>query len=151
MLAEAKRPVGAKNITGSVDLVCGNIFDTDFPPKLFDMVYCLGVFGDWCGVSPELLEKVRRLLKVDGKFVFTVVDAQSPQATSWKRTLAGAAKPFLPLVLKRRVDERLRPFRIFEADLRKLLDVSSSVDYVISRRYSGSGRIDIVCVTSFTP
>jgi SAM-dependent methyltransferase len=148
MLIQSRNPVRASKIVATVELVRGDIFEVAFPNNSFDLIYCFGVLGDWGAVDRLLLEKVRAMLKNDGKFLFTVTDALSPSATSWKRNLARAARPFLPPQLKCKVDARIRPFRITEAKLRRILNQSSVSYYELWRRYSDTGRIDFVCLTS---
>ena len=148
MLKEARNPVRQSEIRGTINLVCANMFELAFPRGVFDLVYCVGVIGDWCPLDPVLLEKARSMLKAAGKFVFTTIDALSPEAMSWKRSAAYAIRPCLPSFLKRKVNVRLRSFHITEEALKSLMDRSGFSEYEISRRYSPTGRIDLVCVAS---
>ncbi len=148
MLAQARHPVRASKITASVDLICANIIEVTLRPQSFDLIYCLGVLGVWCPLEQFFLEKVETMLKADGKFIFTVVDARSPSATSWKRVIAQTVRPFLPLPLRRKVDVRLKSFRVTEQELRSIMDQSQFSRDEISLRHSGTGRIDFLCIAS---
>lgn len=148
MLAMAKHPVMESHIAVPVELIYGNIADVSFPARSFDLIYCLGVLGDFMPLDSFLLTKVREMLNGGGRFIFTITDKQSPQAMSWKRLGAQALRPFLMGRLKHVVDSRLRPFRVTEEELRAIMDRAEFEDYTLSRRHSPTGRIDFVCVAS---
>lgn len=148
MLKKARHPVNELKVEVPVELILANIAEVQFSPQSFDLIYCIGVFGELLPLDSFLLTKVSNMLKRGGRFIFTTVDKQSPQATSWKRIAAQTVRPFLPLKLRRKVDTRLRSFRVTEDKLRSLMDKTRFVHYTISRRFSPTGRIDFVCVAN---
>ena len=90
------------------------------------------------------------MLKDEGKFVFTAVNARSPSGTSWKRIMAQTVRPFLPLLMRRKIDVRLKSFRVTAQELQSSMDQSPFSLDEISRCYSGTSRIDFLCVASLT-
>lgn len=143
MLALARDPVDKNAVGARIDLLCGSLFEVEFKEASFDLVCCIGVVGVFCPLDLLFLERVGSWLKPSGKFFFTTVDARSPRATSWRGIAAKRARFFLPAALKRRIDVRLKDFRISEDELRLCLGKSHFVDYAIERFFSETGRIDL--------
>ncbi len=147
MLRLARHPVREGDVLCPLTLVCGNIADVRFADKSFDLIYSMGVFGHFLPLDAYILEKVERMLKGGGMFVFTVVDKNSPRTTSWKRRAAETVLPMLPRSLKRNVQARLRSFCVSEDELRSLITRAQLFTNTIKRRGFAS-LVEIVCVVS---
>jgi SAM-dependent methyltransferase len=86
MLGQARRPVDEAAIRiGSIELVEADFLMHDFAAGRFDLVYSIGVLAEHVPLTVELCARVRRWLKLGGRFGFTTVHPLSP---SVPRTLA---------------------------------------------------------------
>jgi SAM-dependent methyltransferase len=150
MLEQARHPAGGP-IEATVDLIHENLLTVDFQPEVFDVVYCIGVLGLFVPLDTYLLTKIRNWLKPDGKVVLIVSDARSPRGpTTWKHTLAHAARPFMPRAIQRVIDARpgaAPGLWLTEEQLRGLLD-AVEFRYRISNRGDPKRRLDLVCVAA---
>lgn len=137
MLAHARRPHRASEITArNVDLICGSVFDQQFPDESFDLIYSVGMLGEYAPITQALCRQIWRWLKPGGALFFTVVDADSkPPQRSLKRMLARCAGPLLPRVYRERLQqERLwRSLYLSAWSLRALLQATPLADATISR------------------
>ncbi len=106
MLEAARSPVLAQHVSaGKISLVCANIFETDFPPASFDLIYSIGMFALGCPISAQICEKFHEWLTPGGRLFFNVTDR--------------AGIPW-PKVLRRRV--RNLVYRAAPAGIKTLLD-----------------------------
>ena len=148
MLQQARHPAGGP-IEAKVNLIHENLLTMDFKPEVFDLVYCIGVLGLYVPLDTYLLTKIRNWLKLDGKVVFTVIDARSRLGpTTWKHTLAQTARPFMPRAIQRVIDARPAAapgLRLTKEQLRGMLD-ATHFRYCISYRGDPRRRLDLVCV-----
>jgi len=135
MLHEAKAPVCAEKITTPVSLLQSEILYLPFRPQTFDLVYSIGVLGDFFPFDLNVCERLRSLVKPGGRLLLTVKDCRSPSATSWKRELALRLLPFMPLSLQRAMSVRLRHrLSLSEAELRAIFNAFSWSQYTITER-----------------
>jgi len=148
MLRLAQHPVRESHFTVPVTLLRANISEIHFRAKAFDLIYSIGVFGDYMPLDGYFVENTTRMLKREGRFVVTVLDKNSPQSTSWKRRAAEAIRPVLPVRLRRKVQTRLRSFGLTEDELRSLMEQSQFRINTIQRRHRASGRIQFVCLAT---
>lgn len=78
MLAEAQMPVRAGAIDiGHIEFVCADIIEVDISMRKFDLIYSIGVLGEYAPFSPRLCKKLCALLEPGGKLFFTIVDTHS--------------------------------------------------------------------------
>src|SRR6185436_14595741 len=114
MLQAAEHPVREDMVSiPDIRLARANAHMTDFPPQSFDFIYSLGVFGDGCGVTTDLLNKFYDWLAPGGKLFFNNVDfAGLPFWYQMRRRLRDLAYPILPRRWQVALDERQakRPF-----------------------------------------
>jgi ubiquinone/menaquinone biosynthesis C-methylase UbiE len=135
MLHQAKTPVCAEKITVPVSLVQSDILHLPFPPQTFDLVYCIGVLGDFFPFDSNVCERLRSLVKPGGRLLLTVKDCRSSSATSWKRELALFLLPFMPRPLQRTMSVRLRHrLSLSEAEVRSIFDAFAWSHYTITER-----------------
>jgi ubiquinone/menaquinone biosynthesis C-methylase UbiE len=145
MLRLAQHPVQESHITVSVTLLCANIAEVHFVDDTFDLIYSIGVLGEFLPFDGYLCENVARMLKRGGRFVFTTVYKNSPRASSWKRRAAETLLPALPIRLKRIVQVRLRSLSLSEAELQSIMDQTQLSSYTMKKRYSPKAEF-ILCV-----
>ncbi|OGU58040.1 MAG: hypothetical protein A2V66_15760 [Ignavibacteria bacterium RBG_13_36_8] len=75
MLEGARTPIKRGEIhIDHIDLVCGDILNLDLPPASFDLIYSIGVLGEYTQFNSEICYRIFNLLKPGGKTFFTVVD-----------------------------------------------------------------------------
>jgi ubiquinone/menaquinone biosynthesis C-methylase UbiE len=141
MLEEATAPIVGVN--GLCSLTESSLFEIEFKPQSFDMVYAMGVFGCVCVLDSYIVGKVARWLKPNGLFVFTAVKS-APRAETWKSRTAGLIAPLLLGPPKRYVVAKLRDFFMGPERVKQLICPVFS-DLTITDCISGS-RVDLLCV-----
>lgn len=76
MLREARHPVREADVSvRQVDLICASIHTQSFPEASFNLIYSIGLFGNGCGLTRELLSKFHRWLAPDGRVFFDALDS----------------------------------------------------------------------------
>jgi ubiquinone/menaquinone biosynthesis C-methylase UbiE len=149
MLREAQHPVEELALVVQPTLICANIAEVQFRDGSFDLVYSIGVLGEFLSFDQYISEKIYRLLKPGGKFVFTVISQDSPRTTSWKREAVEAVLPLVPIRLKRILNARFRSLWLPQARLQSIMEETSWSGYKITPRVSAtSGCKHLVCVGS---
>jgi SAM-dependent methyltransferase len=98
MLDAARDPVRADEVTArEVKLVQGDLFSADFPDGYFDFIYCLGVFGNGCALSPQACARVWKWLAAGAIWLFDATDVSAlPLATKLRKNLAAQIYSALP-------------------------------------------------------
>lgn len=75
MLDEARNPVRREEISGTeIELICANIYTAALPSQSFDFIYSIGVFGNGCGLTEELLSRAYDWLAPGGRIFFDVIE-----------------------------------------------------------------------------
>ena len=75
MLREAENPVRATEIQiQKIELLCSDLSALSFPEHSFDLIICLGVFGNGCSLSPELLRQFYQWLNPAGVLLLDTFD-----------------------------------------------------------------------------
>ncbi len=75
MLEGARTPIKRGEIhIDHIDLICGDILTLELPPTSFDLIYSIGVLGEYTQFNSEICNRIFHLLKPGGKTFFTVVD-----------------------------------------------------------------------------
>jgi SAM-dependent methyltransferase len=118
MLAEARFPVGASEITaGSIELVHADIVTCDLGPSRFDLVYSIGVLAEHTPLNARVVANVFRWLRPGGRFAFTTVHPDSPSVPrTWPRAAARLVLPLTVGPLRRRLRERLAVAGLYADD-----------------------------------
>jgi len=108
MLRAAENPVRQEQISiPNLRLVSANAYLTDFPPKTFDLIYSLGMFGNGCPVTVEILNKFHHWLTPGGKLYFNTVDiAGLPFLARARRQAREKVYPMLTRRMQATLDER---------------------------------------------
>ena len=114
MLQAAEHPVREEEVSvEKIQLLCKNIFLASFPEHSFDFIYSLGMFGNGCPVTVEILERFYNWLRPGGKLFFNAVDeATLRPAVRLRKKARRAVYPLLPRAARRHLDAResLLPF-----------------------------------------
>ncbi|HSV42726.1 MAG TPA: class I SAM-dependent methyltransferase [Methanomassiliicoccales archaeon] len=87
MIEQAHRRVEEEHYPADVCLECGDINTWRIPQEKFDLIYSIGTLGEYCRLSPPIVNKVMSGLKEGGCFLFTVFDANH-DLSSRARSLA---------------------------------------------------------------
>jgi ubiquinone/menaquinone biosynthesis C-methylase UbiE len=108
MLEAAQRPVREEEVTAErIRLLCGNIYLASFPAHSFDFIYSIGMFGNGCPVTVEMLQKFHHWLRPGGKLFFNALDeATLPAAARLRKKAKRALLPVLPRSIKTRLNEK---------------------------------------------
>jgi SAM-dependent methyltransferase len=78
MLEQARDPVRKERLDAEVmELICGDVFSLGNEVEAFDLIYSIGVLGEFAPIDATLLERLAALLKPDGVLYTTAVDAHS--------------------------------------------------------------------------
>jgi len=146
MLKQAEHPAGEEQISAKVELICGDVFNLNFPDNSFDLIYSCGLFGLWVPLDDFILKKISRWLKPGGAAFLVIIDASSPRTTTWKGRLASSLRKFLPNPVRRYLDARPGSMflKLYESELRNLM-AGANFDFTIWQRGNPARRIDLVC------
>jgi SAM-dependent methyltransferase len=108
MLQAAEHPVLEDEITvPNIRLMCENIYLASLRANFFHVIYSLGMFGNGCPVTPEILGRFHAWLAPGGKLFFNVVDeATLMPSARLKRRVKRVLYPVLPDVVQKTLDER---------------------------------------------
>ncbi len=108
MLRAAEAPVRHQQISvPNIHLICANIYLTNFPPRSFDFIYSLGMFGNGCPVTTEICDKFHDWLAPGGRLYFNTVDTAG--LPFWYRARRQAKEMVYPILTRRiqaTLDER---------------------------------------------
>ena len=78
MIEQARQPLYADRITvGSIELLTGDVFSPTLREGDFDLIYSIGVLGEYVPLDADVLKRLHALLKPGGVAFFTVTDARS--------------------------------------------------------------------------
>jgi ubiquinone/menaquinone biosynthesis C-methylase UbiE len=132
MLAAARHPVQGEEIEAEqIELVCGNFYKLNFAPESFDLIYSVGVFGNGCAITRELLTKLHHWLKPSGRLFFDALDITGLKVLVRARKLAGAmAYSLLPARLQEWWVNRSGWLPLYPVSKRKLLQSLESSGFV---------------------
>ena len=116
MIEQARAPVRASEISAtSIELFAGDLFSLPLGEEAFDLVYSVGVYGEYAPFDDALLKRLRQLLRPGGRLFITAVDSASRvsepenQAPSLPRRVVRKLFPSLPAGLRRALNRRLSP------------------------------------------
>jgi ubiquinone/menaquinone biosynthesis C-methylase UbiE len=128
MLQEARHPVKEEEISvAEIELVCGNVHTQSFPEQSFDFIYSIGVFGNGCGLSTELLSKFRQWLTPGGRVFFDVFDSSDvPRFFRIRKKISNYVHTF-PILNSRNWFRKKRPqslpfYYYFKDEIVRLLE-----------------------------
>jgi SAM-dependent methyltransferase len=117
MLQQAQESTNQGRLsTGSVELICGDVMELELPLHQFDLVYSVGVLGEYSPFDERVARRLRDLLLPGGALFVTAVDSASRISVPEKgspalgRRLARKLLPVLPLGTRRLINRQLSPF-----------------------------------------
>jgi SAM-dependent methyltransferase len=98
MLEAARHPVRGDEVTArALTLVQGDLFSAEFERESFDIIYCMGVFGNGCGITPKGCQQIYQWLAPGGAFLFDATDTSMlPKAELLRKNLAAQLYSALP-------------------------------------------------------
>ncbi len=137
MLKEARQPIHQERLNiPHTELICGDFSAQAFPAQSFDLIYSIGVLGEYAPLDKTICQKLNTWLKPRGKLFFSVVDAASkPPTQSLKWRIAEGLYPVLPPGWKSKIrQERLwRSLYLTETQLKEILKAGDLPDVTINR------------------
>jgi SAM-dependent methyltransferase len=138
MLRAARTPIRAELVSvKDIELVCGDVHKVTFPPRSFDLIYSLGMFGYGCELTVEVLNRFHDWLSPDGILLIDISDTSGVlRSVRFGAALKKLAYLMLPAVAQKRIDDRRGiPFSpVSRKELARLLRQSAFPDWEIYRR-----------------
>ena len=148
MLAQARHPLHEDRIAvQDIALVQGDVLGYDFGPDRFDLVYSIGVLAEHVPLQPDVVARVRRWLRPEGRFAFSTVHPASPSVPrTWPRRAGMVVAPLLPAPLARSVRRRLLAGGLYadEARVRELLAEGFAIESL--ERVESEAHLHCLCV-----
>jgi SAM-dependent methyltransferase len=139
MIEQARNPVKAAEIEAAfVELLCGDVFDTRLQLASFDLIYSIGVYGEYSPIDDALLARFASLLRPGGVLFITAVDSQSRVSASGMgrpsvfRRFARRIFPFLPGRVRERVNRLLSPDYVSRPELEALFARSEFKEFSVT-------------------
>jgi len=155
MLDAARNPVRGEEVTArDVRLVQGDLLSVKFAPGHFDFIYCLGVFGNGCGVEARTCAKIWDWLAAGGSWMFDATDVSClPARMKIRKRVAAELYSRLPRSAKSWWMKRAGWPPFFGADLnavrRTLQHAGFEIEWITSRRSqlpNGTGyKLEVLC------
>jgi SAM-dependent methyltransferase len=155
MLDAARDPVRAEDVTArKVTLLQGDLFSANFRDGEFDLIYCLGVFGNGCGITREACAQMWRWLAAGGAWLFDATDTSLlPRAARVRKNVAARVYSALPKTAKSAWVKRKGWPPFFASDIntvrRRLQSAGFLVEWITSRRShlpEGLGyKLEVLC------
>ncbi len=108
MLAAAENPVKSEEISArSIQLIYGDVHRSKFPPESFSLIYSLGMFGNGCPVTVELVNSFYAWLAPGGRLFYNVIEMSTlARSARLRKKVRKLIYPVLPRRLKTVLDER---------------------------------------------
>jgi ubiquinone/menaquinone biosynthesis C-methylase UbiE len=138
MLRQAKTPVHAAEVTAAeIRLIRGNLYEMNFEPGSFDIIYSLGVFGYGAAITEALCAKLESWLAPGGRLYFDALERRdSGRVHELKQSVKSAVLPLMPGSIRQRVEARRREavpvFNHTRAQIEELMTAAGFADFVIS-------------------
>jgi len=146
MLDQARRPVRADEVAiQEIDLRCCDVGSSSLSPGTFDVVYSIGVFGEYTPVDAALLHRFHELLAPGGRLFFTTVDTHSRLQVPENASLSPGRRvlrrlfPLLPATGRAAMNRAFSSCYLSEIELTRLMRVSKFASFSISRFRHPSG------------
>jgi SAM-dependent methyltransferase len=131
MVEQARNPIFADKITaGSIEYLVGDVHSKELRESTFDLIYCIGVVGEYVPADAAYLRRLHSLLRPGGKAFFTVTDSRSrisvPENSrpSFARRVLRKSFPVLPPFVREWANLYFSPSYTTPARMEKLLRAS---------------------------
>jgi SAM-dependent methyltransferase len=138
MLEQARHPLFADKITvGSIEYLAGDVFSSDLREGTFDLIYSIGVLGEYVPLDAATLERLYALLRPGGVAFFTVTDSRSrisePENAqpSFVRRVLRKSFPILPEIVRELLNRYYSPSYTTPARMHRLLRESPFARYTM--------------------
>jgi SAM-dependent methyltransferase len=146
MLEQAREPVRKEQLDiEAMELICGDVASLGEQRETFDLIYSIGVLGEFAPIDRPLLDKLASLLKPDGVLYVTAVDAHSRmrirvagRITLLRRMLNKVFR-HLPRSLRAALNRSLSPCYVTREHLEALFAASRFHSYSIGSYVHGQG------------
>jgi SAM-dependent methyltransferase len=155
MLDAARNPVRGQEISArKVTLKQGDLFSGEFPEGHFDLIYCVGVFGNGCAITARACAQIWRWLARGGVWFFDATDVSFlPWRAKIKKNIAARIYSALPRFAKNAWVKRSGWPPFFGNDLNgvraRLQNAGFIIDWITSRRSqlpAGAGyKLEVLC------
>jgi SAM-dependent methyltransferase len=146
MLEQARTPTQAETIAvDKLELICGDVFSVPLPDAAFDLIYSVGVVGEYAPFDGRLLDRCRQLLKPGGVLFVTAVDTLSRvrvpeiEQPSLLRRAARSLWPSLPPWIRIAANRVLSPRYVSRRQLERCLPAAGFRRYEIATFEHPSG------------
>jgi SAM-dependent methyltransferase len=150
MVDQAHNPIFADKITvKTIEYLVGDVYSAALRESTFDLIYCIGVVGEYVPADAAFLRRLHSLLRPGGIAFFTVTDARSrisvPENArpSFVRRALRKGFPLLPPLVRELVNRYFSPSYTTPARMERLLRASPStrhslVPYVHTSGWRGT-------------
>jgi len=131
MVEQARNPIFADKITvKSIEYLVGDIYSQELTESTFDLIYCIGVVGEYVPADAAFLRRLHALLRPGGVAFYTATDSRSRVSVpenaraSFARRALNKSFPLLPLRVRELVNLYFSPSYTTPARMEKLLRAS---------------------------
>ena len=153
MLAEARRPYNGDRIAAaSITLIEGDLFEHDFGPARFDVIYSIGVLAEHVPLDAGVVQRAAHWLKPGGRFAFTTVHPESPSIpVTVGRRIGRSLAPVAPAPVRDRIRARLLAGGLYadEPRVRTLLEPAFDIESL--ERFQSEAHLHCLCVARRKP
>ena len=139
MLQQARDPIRREQIDiPTIELICGDALSVELPLAGFDLIYSIGVLGEYSPLDKPTLRRLRDLLAPRGVLFLTAVDSSSrvsvPEtgAPSFARRLVRKSFPLLPHAFRRFLNRKLSPFYVSRAEVKAAFLAAGFTDVTLT-------------------
>lgn len=146
MIRRAADPVRKSEITAkSIELVCSDSGQYEPGDAKFDLIYSIGVLGEYSPLDTTVVRRLASMLNPGGTLFLTAVDAASRVSPpvigkpSLPRRIVAKAFPWLPHTIRVVMNRRLSPFYVTRADIGRAFESSGLTVSQVSRYVHQSG------------
>jgi len=146
MLDQARDPVSRAELDiETIELRAADICKLELREQSFDLIYSIGVLGEYSPINAATFSNFFRLLKPGGKLFVTAVDTcsrlQMPESTQPRLLRRGLRKgfPLLPSAVRRALNRRFNSYYVSEAEMKALLQGSQFTNFTLTRYHHTSG------------
>jgi SAM-dependent methyltransferase len=139
MLQQARNPLHADQVQARrIEFACGDLLGLGLPAASFDMIYSVGVYGEYAPLDVALVREFQRLLRPGGLLFVTAVESSSrvsePENVRPSLPLRIVRKlfPRLPVGVRLLLNRRLSPFYTTKSALEQAFRESAFTDVDIA-------------------
>jgi len=146
MLKLARTPIRQEQLeVREINLICGDALAVKLPLARFDLIYSIGVMGEYSPLDQSVIRRFRDLLAPRGVLFVTAVDSATRVSVpetgtpSFTRRLMRKGFPHLPHPLRRSLNRILSPFYVSRAQLQTAFSAAGFSDFTLNEYVHTSG------------